>query len=169
MSSSVQHGEKSGAGKVMSLLPKKKPTVQIAAPAPHQTFGTTDKARDGLKVDGRKLRATGRTAQFATRVTEQTLQNLNALAKQHGMQQNELLTAMVNAWKERDGLPPEEVKAGRNQPLTICVNHDVLEGLNAIAGYHKSSIHAIIEDLVAERLERLQGAGDIPKMRAAKR
>lgn len=153
----------------MSLLPKKKPTVQIAAPAPHQTYGTTDRARDGLKVDGRSLRATGRTTQFATRVTEQTVANFDALSKQHRMKKNELLTAMVNAWRERDGLPKEEVEAGRNQPLTICVNHDVLEGLNAIAGYHKSSIHAIIEDLVAERLERLQGAGDIPKVRPAKR
>lgn len=161
-------GRTTGAVKVMSLLPKKKP-VQIAAPAAHQTFGTTDKPRDGLKVDGRSLRATGRTAQFATRVTEQTVANIEALAKKHDMLKNELLTAMVNSWAERDGLPAEEVKAGRNQPLTICVNHDVLEGLNAIAGYHRSSIHAIIEDLVAERLEKLQGAGDIPKVRAAKR
>lgn len=169
MSSSVQHGDKSGAGKVMSLLPKKKPAVQISAPAPHQTYGTTDRARDGLKVDGRSLRATGRTSQFATRITEQTLVNFNALAQQHSMKQNELLTAMVNSWRERDGLPKEEVEAGRNQPLSICVNKDVIEGLEAIAGYHKSSIHAIIEDLVAERLERLQGAGDIPKVRPAKR
>lgn len=150
----------------MSLLPKKKPAVVIAPPSANDTFGTTDRGRDGGKLDKRSLRATGRTEQFNTRITRQTLETFNKIAAQHGLKQNELLTDMTNAWRDREGVPDEEKEAGRTRALTIYGNADLLAGLEAIAKYHKASIHAIVEDLVAERLEKLQGSGDIPKMRA---
>ena len=42
-------------------------------------------------VDGRSLRATGRTIQFTTRVREDLLRDIKIFAAQHGMRHNDLL------------------------------------------------------------------------------
>jgi len=42
-------------------------------------------------IDGRSLRATGRTIQFTTRVREDLLRDIKIFAAQHGMRHNDLL------------------------------------------------------------------------------
>jgi predicted HicB family RNase H-like nuclease len=53
------------------------------------------------KVDGRSLRATGRTHQFATRIKEETHRRMRILAAEDGITLGELIERAVAAY-ERD-------------------------------------------------------------------
>lgn len=82
---------------------------------PHRTKlpppPTAQEATDNLQapehapirsVDGRSLRATGRTLQLSTRVTEKFHQELKLYAVQHKLKLNELLELSFEALKRND-------------------------------------------------------------------
>ena len=95
----------------MSVLAKK--PAPIAAPSAADTFGTTDKQRDGIPVDRRTLRATGRTEQFATRISPEIKKLFGRLAKKAGVTHNALFADMHVEWvdwKRIDGVEPESRK-----------------------------------------------------------
>ena len=52
-------------------------------------------------VDGRTLRATGRTTQFTTRITDELQTEIKVFAAQHKLKFNELLEQAFDALKER--------------------------------------------------------------------
>lgn len=149
----------------MSVLAKK--PAPIAAPSAADTFGTTDKQRDGIPVDRRTLRATGRTEQFATRISPEIKKLFGRLAKKAGVTHNALFADMTKLWEQQQGVPEAERNADRNRPLLAYGNDDVIAALELIAEHKKASVSAVIEDMVAERYERLAEAGLVPKARTA--
>jgi hypothetical protein len=149
----------------MSVLAKK--PAPIAAPSAADTFGTTDKQRDGIPVDRRTLRATGRTEQFATRISPEIKKLFGRLAKKAGVTHNALFADMTKLWEQQQGVPEAERSADRNRPLLAYGNDDVIAALELIAEHKKASVSAVIEDMVAERYERLAEAGLVPKARTA--
>jgi hypothetical protein len=149
----------------MSVLAKK--PAPIAAPSAADTFGTTDKQRDGIPVDRRTLRATGRTEQFATRISPEIKKLFGRLAKKAGVTHNALFADMTKLWEQQQGVPEGERNADRNRPLLAYGNDDVIAALELIAEHKKASVSAVIEDMVAERYERLAEAGLVPKARTA--
>ena len=149
----------------MSVLAKK--PAPIAAPSAADTFGTTDKQRDGIPVDRRTLRATGRTEQFATRISPEIKKLFGRLAKKAGVTNNALFADMTKLWEQQQGVPEAERNADRNRPLLAYGNDDVIAALELIAEHKKASVSAVIEDMVAERYERLAEAGLVPKARTA--
>ncbi len=52
-------------------------------------------------IDGRSLRATGRTTQFTTRVTEKLQHDIKVFAAQHKMKLNEFLEQAFDALKKK--------------------------------------------------------------------
>ena len=52
-------------------------------------------------VDGRTLRATGRTTQFTTRITNELQTEIKVFAAQHKLKFNDLLEQAFDALKER--------------------------------------------------------------------
>ena len=61
--------------------------------------------RDAGRVDGRTLRRTGRTEQFATRVHPQFRDELVEVAQATGKRYNEILEESLALYRERLGLP----------------------------------------------------------------
>lgn len=55
----------------------------------------------GAYVDGRTLRATGRTTQFTTRITEELQTEIKVFAAQHKLKFNDLLEQAFEALKEQ--------------------------------------------------------------------
>lgn len=55
----------------------------------------------GSYVDGRTLRATGRTTQFTTRITEELQTEIKVFAAQHKLKFNELLEQAFEALKQQ--------------------------------------------------------------------
>ena len=149
----------------MSILAKK--PAPIAAPSAADTFGTTDKARDGIPVDRRTLRATGRTEQFATRISPEIKKLFARLAKKAGVTHNALFADMTKLWEQQEGVPDVERNADRSRPLLVYASDDVIAALEFIAEKKQASMSAIVEDLVAERYERMAEAGLVPKARTA--
>lgn len=150
-----------------SILGRK--AAPIAAPSPSDTFGVTDKARDGIKVDRRTLRATGRTDQFATRISPDIKVLFARLAKKAGVTHNALFADMTKLWAQQEGVPQEERDADRNRPVTFYANDDVIAALELMASKRNASVSALLEDLVAERYEKMAAAGQVPKARTASR
>ncbi len=146
---------------MMSVFSKK--VAPIAAPAPTDTFGVTDKLRDGIPVDRRTLRATGRTDQFATRISPEIKKLFARLAKKAGVTQNALFADMTKLWEQQQGVPEAERNEDRNRPVTFYGNDDIIAALELIAQHKQASVSAVIEDMVAERYKRLADAGMIPK------
>ncbi len=146
----------------MIKLAPKAPDVlgEISAPPVADTFGTLDQRRDAKRVDGRTLRATGRTEQFANRITAEAIAAFEEAQQRAGMKKNELLEAMIHFWiAHHEGVPDEERKDGRHIPVTIYGNRDLRAGLEVLAKKRGASIHAVLEELVAVRIEQLRSAG----------
>jgi hypothetical protein len=149
----------------MSILARK--PAPIAAPSPSETFGVLDKQRDGIPVDRRTLRATGRTEQFATRISPEIKKLFGRLAKKAGITHNALFADMTKLWERQEGVPEAERDADRNRAVTFYANDDVIAALELIAAHKNASVSAIIEDMVAERYEKLAAGGLVPKARTA--
>jgi len=150
----------------MANILGKKP-VAIAAPSAADTFGTTDKQRDGLSVDRRTLRATGRTEQFATRISPEIKKLFARLAKKAGVTHNALFADMTRLWEQQQGVPQEEQAEDRNRAVTIYANDDVVAALEMIAAHEKGSISFVIEGLVGDRYTAMSKNGLVPKTRTA--
>ena len=102
----------------MSVLGKK-PVAAIGAPSPADTFGTTDKQRgDAPSIDRRKLRSTGRTAQFNQSITIEEKKLFARLAQKAGVKQGVLLGDMIREWQAREGVPEAERNSDRTRPMT---------------------------------------------------
>lgn len=150
---------------MMSVFTKK--VAPISAPSPADTFGVTDKMRDGIPVDRRTLRATGRTEQFATRISPEIKKLFGRLAKKAGVTHNALFADMTKLWEQQQGVPEAERNEDRNRPVTFYGNDDIIAALELIAQHKQASVSAVIEDMVAERYEKLTAAGVVPKARTA--
>ncbi len=116
----------------MSILAKK--PAPIAAPSAADTFGTTDKARDGIPVDRRTLRATGRTEQFATRISPEIKKLFARLAKKAGVTHNALFADMTKLWEQQEGVPDSERNADRSRPLLVYASFGVATAVLLEAG-----------------------------------
>lgn len=150
---------------MMSVFAKK--VAPIAAPSAADTFGTTDKMREGIPVDRRTLRATGRTEQWATRVSPEIKKLFARLAKKAGVTHNALFADMTKLWEQQQGVPDAERDQDRNRPVTFYGNDDIIAALDLIASHKGASVSAVIEDMIAERYEKLTAAGVVPKARTA--
>lgn len=145
----------------MITLPKTAPDAltEIAAPPVDDTYGTLDTRREA-KVDGRSLRATGRTQQFANRISVGAIDAFEAAAKQSGMKKNEMLETMIDFWvQNKQNVPDEERSEGRHIPVTIYGSRELRAALDVLATKRNASIHAVVEELVAVRISQLRNAG----------
>jgi hypothetical protein len=71
------------------------------APAPAAPVSSA-----GARIDGRSLRKTGRTVQFATRVSPGFDQRFRVCAKREGLMFAELLEQMLETFERRSGAGP---------------------------------------------------------------
>ena len=83
-----------------------KPNRKNLPPPPPPSEATNNLAQPehapaGAYVDGRTLRATGRTTQFTTRITEELQTEIKVFAAQHKLKFNELLERAFEALKEQ--------------------------------------------------------------------
>jgi hypothetical protein len=154
----------------MITLPKTAPEIltEIAAPPVDDTYGTLDTRRES-KVDGRSLRATGRTHQFSNRISEKAIDAFEAEAKRLGMKKNELLETMIDFWLiSKQDVPQEERAEKRHIPVTVYGNRDLRAALDVLAAKRNASIHGVIEELVAVRISQLRKAGLLVEYAARK-
>ena len=77
---------------------------EVAAAAAGATDAPPGASRDEERVDGRTLRRTGRTEQFATRVHPQFRDELVEVARVTGKRYNEILEESLALYRERLGL-----------------------------------------------------------------
>jgi hypothetical protein len=83
-----------------------KPTRKNLPPPPppsevSDNLAQPEHAPAGVYIDGRTLRATGRTTQFTTRITEELQVEIKVFAAQHKLKFNELLEQAFEALKEQ--------------------------------------------------------------------
>ena len=74
---------------------------------------------------------------------------------------------MTKLWEQQEGVPDVERNADRTRPLLVYASDDVIAALEFIAEKKQATMSAIVEDLVAERYERMAEAGLVPKARTA--
>ena len=70
-------------------------------------------------------------------------------------------------WEQQEGVPSEDRDADRSRPVTFYGNDDVIAALEFIAGHKQASVSAVIEDMVAERYEKMAAKGLVPKARTS--
>jgi hypothetical protein len=70
-------------------------------PPPSEVTNNLSQPEHANYVDGRSLRATGRTTQFTTRITEELQTEIKVYAAQERMKLNELLEEAFIALKEK--------------------------------------------------------------------
>lgn len=148
----------------MSILGRK--PVEVTAAGVGDMIAPVEGPRDGMKVDGRSMRATGRTVQFANKITEASALAFQRAQRHAGMKKNELLESMIRFWVEKkEDVPEEERRQGRTQPVTVYGDDRLMPYLEILADKRKLSIHAVVEELVAVRIEQLQKAGQLPELK----
>ena len=138
----------------------KAPSVPVALPSPtaDDTFGTTDKKR-AEGVDGRSLRATGRTEQFATKVSAGFKDRMKKAARKRGIGQNALLEDMLTVWEAQQPPGTADAEAERLRALPLWATDDVVQGMQQLAEVLKMTPSALLEDMLAERIQKLTMAG----------
>lgn len=138
----------------------KAPDLPIALPSPQKadTFRVTDKAREG-SVDGRSLRATGRSEQFETKVSAGFKTRIKKAARKAGIGQNALLEDMMTVFEAQQPPGASDAEAERLRALPLWATDDVVTALHQIAEVQKMTPSALLEDMLAERLEKLKAQG----------
>ena len=88
----------------MANFPKPNRKNLPPPPAPSEAkdnLAQPEHAPAGTYVDGRTLRATGRTTQFTTRITDELQTEIKVFAAQHKLKFNDLLEQAFEALKDR--------------------------------------------------------------------
>jgi hypothetical protein len=75
------------------------PREQASTQAPLPSRVASDRKSERRRIDGRSLRKTGRTLQFATRVTEEFDELLHKIAERDGLKLVEVLENSVAAYE----------------------------------------------------------------------
>ena len=140
--------------------------VKISDPSSAESLRTThEQSGDASSLDRRKLRATGRTAQFNQTITPKEKKLFASLAAKAGMKHNVLLGQMISEWGKRNTIPEKERNADRSKAMTIYGNDNTFQALRYIARTTRRSISGVIESLVAARYETLMAAYHGPTRR----
>lgn len=87
----------------MANFPKARVNRFPPPPAPSETTNNLDQPEVAPyvgSIDGRTLRATGRTSQFTTRISEDLHNEIKVYAAQHRMKLNELIEKGFAALKQ---------------------------------------------------------------------
>ena len=123
---------------------------------------------------GHAARVTNRTEPFSNRVTPQFKQDFNLLAAQQGVKKVELLEqifehfvtsgaqAQGNKKMQSENEPPAKDKqAGRIKPIILWGNAITSPALQELATHQGLTPSALLEDMIAERIEEFEKQGVI--------
>jgi hypothetical protein len=128
-------------------------------PAPDDTFQTLE------RPIGERRRKTGRTAQFNVRVKSEFKQRVEGHAAREERTLGGLLEAMLATYETSGAglaagaVPTIEAKAGRTRELRAWASQDVFDTIGRVATERRMSISALIEDLLAREVQRLDPGG----------
>ena len=128
-------------------------------PRAEDTFENLERPARGRR------RKTGRTEQFNARVQEAFKRRVEELSLQEDRTLGALLESMLAAYETSGkglaagAVPALEARAGRTRELRAWASGEVFDLISLIAGERKLSVSALIEDLLAREVQRLDPGG----------
>ena len=128
-------------------------------PRADDTFETLSRPAGGRR------RKTGRTAQFNIRVQKTFKNRVEELSLEEGRTLGALLEAMLAAYETSGkglaagAVPASEARAGRTRSLRAWASEETFDLISLIASERSLSVSALIEDLLAREVHRLDPGG----------
>jgi hypothetical protein len=141
-----------------SRLPRKFGRVGLP-PRPDETFETLDRPARGRR------RKTGRTEQLNIRVQEASKRRAEELSLQEDRTMGALFDALLAAYETggkglaAGAVPASEARAGRTRELRAWASEEAFDLMGLIASECSLSVSALIEDLLAREVQRLDPGG----------